>query len=409
MNNISEVEIVLRNINWSFFPRPSSSATNKRLFNCRKYHWYPATFIPEIPYTLIELLSKPGDKVFDPFLGIGTTFFQALMLNRIPLGLDNSYISIEYNSSLFTLFDPHISLSKIHKNIISKTEKKNAEVDYLKILNGKNNFQYLGLLQKWYSHKNFNDLCFLFLLESKVRDKYTKAAIKLSISSILSMVSNQDRGWGCIADNVLPKKHQVKSINVIQVFIKSLNSLLGDVEILKNAIDYKKAYAEVDRLQSITHANVKECSKIKDKSIDLIVTSPPYPNMVDYTTSQRLSYYYFGYDLNIDKENEIGARCQRKRKDALNNYLVNMKCANKNITQTLKKGGLLCYIMPSFNSNNNNNDDRISVVEGVISNLQELGLKNEIELIRSIPSLRRSHNKKWATLDKEKIYIFRKV
>jgi len=57
VNNLAELERILKNINWDFYPRPLSSKKNPKIFNCRKYHWYPATFIPEIPYTLIDLLT----------------------------------------------------------------------------------------------------------------------------------------------------------------------------------------------------------------------------------------------------------------------------------------------------------------------------------------------------------------
>ena len=65
---------LLSNIDWSFDTSLYSRARSPFLFDCRKYHWYPATFVPEIPYSLIEVLSVPGQVVFDPFGGIGTTF-----------------------------------------------------------------------------------------------------------------------------------------------------------------------------------------------------------------------------------------------------------------------------------------------------------------------------------------------
>ena len=65
--------------------------------------------------------------------------------------------------------------------------------------------------------------------------------------------------------------------------------------------------------------------------------------------------------------------------------------------------------MPSFNTKNENNVRRKSIVQNVISRLERIGLTKEIELRRSIPSLKRSHNTKWATLDNEIIYIFKKI
>ena len=42
------------------------------------YHPFPAKFIPHIPQILIQQFSKPGDQVFDPFCGSGTTLVESL-------------------------------------------------------------------------------------------------------------------------------------------------------------------------------------------------------------------------------------------------------------------------------------------------------------------------------------------
>ena len=409
VNNVPEIEIFLKNINWDFYPKPLSSKSNPKLFNCRKYHWYPATFIPEIPYTLIELLTKQGAKIFDPFVGIGTTYFQALLLNRIPVCADICSFSTEFIKLLFNLFNPDADLIKVLQKIKIKVEEYNTSIDYRKKINKINFNEYLEELRKWYTEENFNALCFLICLEKITKDKFSKAALKLTISSILSTVSNQDRGWGCIADNVLPKSHQVRQANAIKIFLRALSNLIADIEEFKEALDYREAYRETANSKTIFHSNMIEFTELNKNSIDLVLTSPPYPNMVDYVTSQRLSYYYLGYDIDSDKKKEIGARHRRKRLKSLDSYLLDMNLSNKMVSKTIKKDGLLCYIMPSFNTKNQNNIRRKSIVQNVISKLEDYKLTKEIELTRSIPSLKRSHNSKWATLEKEKIYIFRKL
>lgn len=50
--------------------------------------WHPAPFPRELPRRLIELYSWPGDTVLDPFVGSGTTAFEAVRLGRVGLGVD---------------------------------------------------------------------------------------------------------------------------------------------------------------------------------------------------------------------------------------------------------------------------------------------------------------------------------
>ena len=57
---------------------------------------HPAVFPPEIPHRLIKLFSFVGEKVLDPFAGIGTTALEAVALGRrgIAVELNPEYVSI---------------------------------------------------------------------------------------------------------------------------------------------------------------------------------------------------------------------------------------------------------------------------------------------------------------------------
>lgn len=49
---------------------------------------YRACFKPQLPRFFIERLTRPGDAVYDPFLGRGTTAIEAALLGRRPVGTD---------------------------------------------------------------------------------------------------------------------------------------------------------------------------------------------------------------------------------------------------------------------------------------------------------------------------------
>lgn len=54
---------------------------------------YRACFKPALPRFFIERLSKPGDLVYDPFMGRGTTCLEAALLGRVPAGTDVNPLS----------------------------------------------------------------------------------------------------------------------------------------------------------------------------------------------------------------------------------------------------------------------------------------------------------------------------
>jgi hypothetical protein len=54
---------------------------------------YRACFKPQLPRFFIERLTQPGEVVYDPFMGRGTTAIEAALLGRVPAGCDVNPLS----------------------------------------------------------------------------------------------------------------------------------------------------------------------------------------------------------------------------------------------------------------------------------------------------------------------------
>jgi hypothetical protein len=54
---------------------------------------YRACFKPQLPAFFIDLVSSPGDVVYDPFAGRGTTLIEAALRQRVPAGCDVNPLS----------------------------------------------------------------------------------------------------------------------------------------------------------------------------------------------------------------------------------------------------------------------------------------------------------------------------
>src|ERR1700722_681661 len=63
---------------------------------------YRACFKPQLPRFFIERLTRPGDIVYDPFMGRGTTPVEAALLGRVPFGCDINPLSAVLTHPRFT-------------------------------------------------------------------------------------------------------------------------------------------------------------------------------------------------------------------------------------------------------------------------------------------------------------------
>jgi len=59
-----------------------------------KFYRYPARFSPEFARAAIQAFTKPGDTVFDPFMGGGTTLVEASVLGRKTVGIDINPLAV---------------------------------------------------------------------------------------------------------------------------------------------------------------------------------------------------------------------------------------------------------------------------------------------------------------------------
>jgi hypothetical protein len=396
----SEIKKRLDSINWNFDFTIDYGEDVLHPFNCRKYYSYPATFIPEIPYALIEILSQKGDVVLDPFGGIGTTFMQALSLERVPYSVDINPIASTVCETLYMLFNPAVNKEQIKKQLLQLCKGFDEANDYTIDLS-----EQRKELAGWFEKGTFNEMSFFFQKYDYLRDRTVQAVMKLILSSILVTLSSQNKGWAYIADNVKPKADELRKKSVFDQYTVSVKTLLNDVigHEARLPDTYKDFYSVISQKTRVFAVPLCKVS-MDEETVDLVVTSPPYPRMIDYVKSQRLSFNFFNMDFSDYVDCEIGARCKRGRRKFLDTYEDDIKLVNARVVKLLKKNGYMCVVLPDYEAT----DTRKEVIDTIVEDYTNLGLTKVFEVSRYIPSHKRTLSIQWATLVNERIYIFQK-
>lgn len=409
--------IQLKSINWNFFEK------NKKLTN--KLHWYPGTFPQEIPSTLIQALSKENDIIFDPFGGIGTTLAEALRLKRKcvisdinPVALLSSYVSAIF---LLTNNENNLLLKQYLAFIINNISNSkegllnlgditafyNFDEYYSNIIQPNPNIffnqilinipQY-DLLSKWIDANTLEHVKKIYAMITK-ESQYIKKIILLEmLSNVLFSSSSQRKSWGHIADNVYPKIMEDRHNDLILSCKRWINNKA--LKLLKFIPDntFQETRAVILKQNWLEEVN----PMFQNFPFDLLITSPPYANAIDYIKSQKLSLYLFGYsDIDVLSccENEIGARTRRRFPNSTEKWAENLVTSLQKQIPLGANNALYSFILPS-------EDEKRVIGNTYLSNFL-LSINKELvfEIDRSINQQRTTQS--WTSIKKEKILLFK--
>jgi hypothetical protein len=248
-------------------------------------------------------------------------------------------------------------------------------------------------------------MSFLFQKYDYLQDRTVQAVMKLVLSSILVTLSSQNKGWAYIADNVKPKVDELRNKSVFEQYRVSVKNLLNDIVGHEARLPdtYKDFYSVISQKTRVFAVPLCKVS-MDEETVDLVVTSPPYPRMIDYVKSQRLSFNFFNENFGDYVGREIGARYRRSRRDFLDTYEKDIKQVNAKVVKLLKKYGYMCVVLPDYEAT----DTRKEVIDTIVEDYTNLGLTKVFEVSRYIPSHKRTLSIQWATLVNERIYIFQK-
>ncbi len=246
-------------------------------------HAFAAKFPPQIPRAFIRGLTKPGDIVLDPMMGSGTTVVEALLEGRKGIGLDIDPLALRLVEVKTTPLDvtklPGLTLRVVKR--ASELLNNGKTVD--RELNRRFDPASRAFINYWFLPTTQRELMALCLAISEVTDRRIRQFLELTFSSVIVTKSG---GVSLARDLAHTRPH------------------LDKAKVPKNALDQfalrtRKNTASMTRLSlNGTRAKVikgdARAMPFPDEFADLIVTSPPYANAIDYMRAHKFSLVWFG-------------------------------------------------------------------------------------------------------------------
>ncbi len=250
---------------------------------------YRACFKPQLPRFFIERLTRPGDVVYDPFMGRGTTLIEAALLGRTPYGCDINPLSQIFTRPRLnppSLADVEARLNKI--NFDSADECPNE-------------------LLAFFHPETLREIC---ALKKYLLRRSESGALDVVDGWIWMVATNRLTGHsaGFFSVYTLPPNQAVSVESQIKI-----NERLGQKPlrrqvpelILRKSKQLLSGLDESHRLQLSSSAghsilvtgSADETTEIPSNSVALVVTSPPFLDVVNYEQDNWLRAWFCGIDV----------------------------------------------------------------------------------------------------------------
>lgn len=245
---------------------------------------YRACFKPQLPRFFIERLTDVGDLVLDPFTGRGTTLIESVLLNRRTVGNDVNPLSA-------MLVEPRVS-----------PPTRQAVSDRLSELNLTKADETPEDLLTFYHPDTLREICalrdYLNRREPDIVDRWIRMTATNRLTghspgffSVYTMPPNQAvtvERQKLINEK---RKQTPEYRDVKKLILRKTKSLLSDI-----TLENERSFEEYGRLTTVAVGSADALNHVTDNSVSLVVTSPPFLDVVQYATDNWLRCWFNGID-----------------------------------------------------------------------------------------------------------------
>lgn len=249
-------------------------------------HAFAAKFPPQLPRAFIRGLTDPGQVVLDPMMGSGTTVVESLLEGRHGLGMDIDPLALRLGQ-VKTMEADVERLRSEGCRVLSRAQallSNGRAVD--ENLSRRFDERTRAFVDYWFLPSTQRELTALVLATEDVGDAAARAFLELTLSAIIVTKSG---GVSRARDLAHSRPHLVESKvprNAIEQFSTRLRKNLASISRIKtNGTMAASLAGDATRMP------------FADRTIDLIVTSPPYANAIDYMRAHKFSLVWLGESI----------------------------------------------------------------------------------------------------------------
>lgn len=361
-------------------------------------HPFPARMAPEIAISELAVL-EPGATVLDPMMGSGTVLRHAVSFGHRAVGFDMDPLAVLMSRVWSTPVSPSSMANALTFLDAAIARVQHSEVALSWIDNDPETTAFVAF---WFGDKQQRDLrrlAYAIDLAGSLGNFISESAVDVLRTALSRIIITKKVGASLAWDVSHSRPHRVmqsSDFEVIPAFKRSLDQLIGRI-------------AHVPKNSSVKASlgDARDLKGVRRESADVVLTSPPYLNAIDYMRGHKLSLIWLGYtvrELREIRSGSVGAErrsseelteasCQvqmsmvdgasleTRHLSMVERYAIDLVKGMAQTARVLKPSGLAVFVVG--NSCLRNTFIRNSA--GVIRAAQAAGLSLMNETVRKLP------------------------
>jgi hypothetical protein len=333
-------------LSWSERELPERERTK----HVHRLHPYLGKFVPQLVEALLERYVRPGGRVLDPFAGSGTTLVQALESGYDAVGIDIA----AFNALLISVKTREHDLDALAEDVRDVAGRLGASSE-----------RPTGFVRDWFAPQaaaellRFRSLIPEYGSQDVLRVVLARAARSARLTTHFDLdfprAPQQGEYW-C-------HKHR-RTCRPVESAGKFLTRYLADTAARIAAFAHAR---DRRRAAVVLHGDARELEL--GGLYDAVITSPPYPGLIDYHEQHRYAYELLGLDDR--RERELGAAARGTSKAAVEEYVAGISAVLARSKAALRRGAPVCIVV----------NDRRQLYPGI---LERAGLRVDVRLERHV-------------------------
>lgn len=269
-------------------------------------HPFPARMTPSLVWDYLP--DGKSLRVLDPMAGSGTTLASARAKGHQAIGFDTDPLALLIARAWCSEIDPP-KLIRCAKEVLEKAKNISLALPQNEAYPLTCDDETKEFINFWFDEENRLQLAALSRQIMQVRDTNERDLLWNAFSRLIITKKNGASLAMDVSHSRPHKKYQLAPIKPFDKFLQSVNL------IIKKAPFYKGN--ETSKAPMIECGDARELP-IADKCVDIIITSPPYLNAIDYLRGHKLSLVWMGYSIKFlrsVRSNNIGSERSIKLDD----------------------------------------------------------------------------------------------